>query len=165
MTEIRLARPEEYDEIGEITLAAYDADGFVPAGSDYAQTLRDATSRAEKAELWVAADQAGRLLGTVTFCGPGSPYREVAADDQGEFRMLAVSPVARGAGIGTALTRHCLDRSRELGYRGVAMCSASYMLAAHRMYARLGFVRRPELDWSPVPSVVLLGFALDFPVP
>lgn len=161
MTTIRLARPEEYDEIGALTLAAYEADGFVPPKSDYATTLLDAASRAEKAELWVATDDTGTPLGTVTFCGPGSPYREVAADDQGEFRMLAVSPAARGTGLGTELTRHCIRRSRELGYRGIAMSSSEAMAAAHRMYARLGFTRRPDLDWSPVPTVRLLGFSLD----
>jgi hypothetical protein len=35
------------------------------------------------------------------------------------------------------------------------------MAAAHRLYARLGFVRVPERDWEPVPGVQLLGFRLD----
>jgi hypothetical protein len=34
------------------------------------------------------------------------------------------------------------------------------MRAAQAIYARLGFVRRPERDWEPVPGVHLLGFAL-----
>jgi hypothetical protein len=32
------------------------------------------------------------------------------------------------------------------------------MTAAHRLYAALGFVRAPELDWRPIPQVELLGF-------
>ena len=32
--------------------------------------------------------------------------------------------------------------------------------AAHRIYERLGFERRPELDWTPVPGVDLRGYAL-----
>jgi hypothetical protein len=34
------------------------------------------------------------------------------------------------------------------------------MLAAHRLYDRLGFVRRPDLDWTPVPDIPLMGFTL-----
>jgi hypothetical protein len=35
------------------------------------------------------------------------------------------------------------------------------MLAAHAVYRRLGFVREPERDWSPIPGVDLVAFALD----
>ena len=99
---IRLAAPDEYEEIGTLTAEAYLKDGFVPPGSDYEPTLRAAADRAAKAELWVAAGSAG-LLGSVTFCPPGSAYREIARDGESEFRMLAVSPAARGLGVGTAL--------------------------------------------------------------
>jgi len=40
------------------------------------------------------------------------------------------------------------------------MSSLAEMTAAHRLYGRLGFVRAPELDWEPVPGIVLLGFRL-----
>jgi hypothetical protein len=33
------------------------------------------------------------------------------------------------------------------------------MTDAHRLYARLGFRRTPELDWSPREGVSLLTFA------
>jgi hypothetical protein len=35
------------------------------------------------------------------------------------------------------------------------------MAAAHRLYQRLGFLRLPERDWSPVPGVVLLVYVRD----
>ena len=35
------------------------------------------------------------------------------------------------------------------------------MSAAHRLYGRLGFRRAPELDWYPVPGVLLIAFRLD----
>ena len=151
---IRLAAPDEYEEIGTLTAEAYLKDGFVPPGSDYEPTLRAAADRAAKAELWVATGPAG-MLGSVTFCPPGSAYREIARDGESEFRMLAVSPAARGLGVGTALTEHCLQRSRALGLDRVVMCSASNMTAAHRIYQRLGFTRLPDRDWEPVPVVKL----------
>jgi ribosomal protein S18 acetylase RimI-like enzyme len=159
-TDIRLALPAEYDEAGELLAEAYAVDGFIPAGSDYGLTLRNAADRAAKAELWVAADGTD-LLGTVTFCVPGSVYGEIGRDGEGEFRMLGVAAKARGRGVGTALSVHCIQRSLELGYTRVVLSSASYMATAHRIYGRLGFTRLPERDWSPRPGVDLYAFSLD----
>lgn len=157
-TEIRLAVPAEYDAVGELTVEAYSHDGYVRG--EYAMTLRAAADRAAKAELWVAADSSG-LLGTVTYCPVGSVYREIGLDNEGEFRMLGVAGRARGLGIGTALTERCIERSRELGLPRLVMSSATYMTTAHRIYARLGFVRTPDRDWSPIAGVDLFAFALD----
>ncbi|MGW6197745.1 GNAT family N-acetyltransferase [Kribbella sp. NPDC055110] len=156
--EIRPALPAEYDAVGELTVEAYSHDGFVRG--EYAMTLRAAADRAAKAELWVAADSSG-LLGTVTYCPVGSVYREIGRDDEGEFRMLGVAGRARGLGIGTALTERCISRTQELGQRRIVMSSAVYMTTAHRIYERLGFVRLPDRDWSPIPGVDLYAFALD----
>ena len=157
--EIRRALPEEYAAIGDITVSAYLADGLVEPGSDYDVVLRDAASRAEKAELWVAEGPDG-LAGTVTFCPLGSPYREIGTDTEGEFRMLAVSPTAHGLGVGKALTRHCLDRSRDLEFTAVVLSSSTKMATAHHIYSSLGFTRLPERDWTPVPGVDLIAFRL-----
>ena len=99
------------------------------------------------------------MLGSVTFCPVGSAYREIARADEGEFRMLAVSPSARGRGVGQELVALCLRRSRELGYAGVRMSTMDEMTSAHRIYGRLGFTRAPEDDWSPEPGVNLLAYA------
>lgn len=159
---VRRLRPSDYDAVGELTVAAYLADGYLEPGDDYAQELRDTGHRDREAEVWLAERRDGVLFGAVTFCPPGSSYREVSHDDEGEFRSLAVDLVARGAGVGAALSRHCLDRSRELGLAGVALCSMDSMATAHRLYERLGFLRDPARDWSPHPGVHLLGFALRF---
>ncbi|MFC6345579.1 GNAT family N-acetyltransferase, partial [Nocardioides hankookensis] len=84
---------------------------------------------------------------------------EIAADDEGEFRMLAVSPTARRRGVGDALARLVDDRFRELGFRGIVLSSLAQMSSAHRIYERLGYHRVPDRDWSPAPGVDLLAFA------
>ena len=158
---IRPVLAEELAEVGQLTAAAYIGDGLLAASDDYVQQLADTARRARDAEVWVAVAEQ-QLLGSVTFVQPGSPYREIAHDDEGEFRMLAVSPAARGRGIGQALVEQCLDRSRELGYAGVRMSSMDRMTSAHRVYERLGFTRTPEDDWSPAPGVRLLAYAIRF---
>ncbi|MDF2968395.1 MAG: family N-acetyltransferase [Nocardioidaceae bacterium] len=150
--------PDELTAAGQLTLSAYSFDGF--ADPSYVDRLSDAATRDREAEVWVAAGTDG-LLGCVTYCPPGSPWRELAADDSdGEFRMLAVAPAARGRGIGALLVHRCLERSRQLGQRRVVLCSDRRMVAAHRLYARFGFTRLPALDWSPVPGVDLLAYGL-----
>ena len=157
--EIRLADPSEHAAVGELTVAAYAP--FTEGPRDpYVETLRDAAGRAEEADLWVAVED-GALVGTVTDPPPGSRFREIGGDDEGEFRMLAVRPSAQGRGVGQALVEFLLDRYRERGYRGVVLSTLAEMSAAHRVYEGMGFRRAPDLDWSPLPGVSLIAFRLD----
>lgn len=158
---VRVARPEEVARAGEIAVAAYAADGGLDQDDPYAKSLADTASRAEEAELLVAVDGDGAVLGTVTFCLPGTSWAEVSQPGEVEFRMLAVDPAAQGRGAGTELVRAVLDRARELAVRRVVMCSAEGMHTAQRMYGRLGFVRLPERDWSPVEGQLLRAYRLD----
>jgi GNAT superfamily N-acetyltransferase len=157
---VRRAGPSDLGPAGELTERAYRVDGFLERDDGYATFLRDAASRSGQAELWVAVED-DTVLGTVTYCPTGSPLRELAVrDDQAEFRMLAVDPKARGRGVGQALVEQCIARARRSGAREVVISSLSAMHAAHRLYASLGFARACELDWSPHPEVVLLGYRL-----
>lgn len=159
---VRPAHVDELAQVGELTVTAYVADGFVAADEGYAQHLRDAVTRAREAEVYVAVlAHPGELAGTVTFCPQGSPWSELARPGEGEFRMLAVAPGARRRGVADALVSVCLERSRELGYSAVVLSSLPAQTAAHRLYGRLGFQRTPDLDWSPQDGVDLLAFRLD----
>lgn len=156
---VRRARPEDLEAVGEITVAAYAEFTDGPDDS-YIALLRDAARRDREAELWVA-EVDGVVLGSVTIALPGSPWREIGRDDEGEFRMLAVSPDARRMGIGDALARLVLDRFRELGLGGIVLSSLASMSSAHRIYERLGYHRLPDRDWSPKPGVDLIAYAKD----
>lgn len=162
---IRPAHDDELSAVGALTFDSYAADGFVTAASPYAEELRDAATRAREAELYVAVDEDGVLAGTVTYCAEGSPYQEVAGPHEGEFRMLAVAPGARGRGVAEAMVRLCVERSVELGYDAVVLSSMPDQQTAHRIYERVGFRRTPELDWKPTPEVDLLAFRLDLSRP
>jgi ribosomal protein S18 acetylase RimI-like enzyme len=158
---IRRARAEDIEAVGEVTVAAY-ADFTAGEADSYVQHLRDAATRDRQAELWVATpDDSDEILGTVTIAPPGSPWREVGRDGEGEFRMLAVAPTAQGQGVGTALVDLVLDRFRADGARAVVMSTLPVMAAAHRIYERAGFVRDPDRDWSPLPGVDLISYRVD----
>jgi ribosomal protein S18 acetylase RimI-like enzyme len=161
---VRTARPDEYDAAGHLVAEAFIADGHTERGGDYARLLRDPRDRAVKAELLVAVDEeTGAVLGSVTFAPPGSPYADLAVGGEGEFRMLAVSndPAARGRGVGELMVRTIIERSRELALTRVVMSTQKHMVHAQRIYERLGFVRTPERDWSPVSGTDLLTYALE----
>ncbi|HYO39630.1 MAG TPA: GNAT family N-acetyltransferase [Nocardioidaceae bacterium] len=160
---VRPVHTEELAEVGELTVRSYAADGFLDGDDRYVHQLRDAVTRAREAEVYVAAlpECPDRIVGTVTFCPQGSPWSELARPGEGEFRMLAVAPEARGRGVARALVGVCLERSRELGYSAVVLSSLPVQHTAHRLYGRLGFRRMPDLDWSPAEGVSLLGFRLD----
>ena len=166
---VRPAREQDLDAAGVVARAAYEAEHLV--GEHYLATIGDARARAREAVVAVAVDPArpvpngasgvlGPVVGSVTFVLPGSRWAELAGEGQAEFRMLGVHPRAQGRGVGRALVRGCLDAARAAGARELLMSSASSMSAAHRLYAALGFTRRPHLDWSPEPGVDLLGFGL-----
>ncbi len=163
---IRLARTSEYESVGVLTVAGYDADGYLtlPDGTPdqgYAGWLRDGATRGRDGSLIVAED-GGQLVGTATWCPPGSPFRELAKHDgQGELRTLSVLPEGRGHGVGTALVRWCIDQASDAHLSEIVLSSLPAMLPAHRLYQALGFERRPELDWSPNASVHLWGFSLN----
>jgi ribosomal protein S18 acetylase RimI-like enzyme len=161
---VRLRRAEARDHagIGEVTVAAY-AGLDEAAESGYVEKLRDAATRDREAELWVAtaSDTDDTVLGTVTVCHDGSPWREIGRGDEGEFRMLAVAPQAQGQGVGSALVELCINRFREVGAPRVVLSTLPSMHAAHRLYERHGFVRAPDRDWSPVPGVDLVAYLLD----
>ncbi|WP_435742227.1 GNAT family N-acetyltransferase [Nocardioides sp. SYSU DS0663] len=163
MSDLRLRRAtrDDLDAVGRVTVAAYEP--FLDGADDpYREQLADAARRDAEAEVWVATPaDAEEVLGAVTICPEGSPWREVAAAGEGEFRMLAVAPHAQRRGVGEALVHLVLDRFREQGASAVVLSSLAEMAGAHRVYTRLGFVRTPDRDWRPRPEISLICFRKD----
>lgn len=161
--EIREVRPDEWDALGDVTLAAYTALPGAHLDNGYADELRDVGARAAGAEVLVAVTTVGdrRVVGGVTYVpGPG-PYAELVEEGEAGFRHLAVAPDCEGSGVGRRLVEACIERARAAGRSRLVLHTTPWMTRAQELYQRLGFERAPELDWVPVPTVPLLGYALD----
>jgi len=164
---VREAAPEEYEEAGDVTAAAFAE--FAPPGDadwSYLSELRDVKRRASRAVVFVAKDEAepdvdgrdGRILGTLTleidarFDDDAPPLPADAA----HVRMLGVLPEARRLGVARALMDEAERRARAAGRTRITLHTTERMEAARTMYERLGFVRAPDRVFPD--GFVLLGY-------
>ena len=158
---VREATPADRAAIHDVTLAAYEeyAARMPPAlWRGYRQSIV-ATLAEPAPALQLVAEDAGAIVGTVLL------YPAVTAGEAArpwpEVRLLAVAPGARGQGVGAALMRACITRTRASGASVLSLHTTDLMRVAKAMYERMGFVRAPELDLTPAPGVVIQGFRLD----
>ncbi len=143
---VRRARPDEYERVGALTIAAYKTLERDHLEDGYDEQILDVDGRAASAEVLVAVDHDGTIVGACTFVSdPASPWMEWTKPDETQLRLLAVDASARGRGVGQALVEACIARTRALG-RPLLLHTTQYMPAASRLYERLGFVRRPDRD-------------------
>lgn len=157
---IRHARPGEHQDLGELTVRVYRQ----VLGSDltdYSVVLRDVAGRLESGCLVFVAVQGPRLLGGITYvAGPG-PLAQLTIEGEAEIRMLVVDPAFEGQGVGAALVRACVDEAIAASRVGVVLGTMAAMVAAQRLYLRLGFQRRPERDSQVGDGAALLCYSLD----
>ena len=160
---IREAHSGELDAVGDVMVAAYRQ--FSPTlppdlWSGYENEIRDVRSRLADSQLIVAED-AGRLIGAVTYYPDATKEPHAAwPASWANFRLLAVDPDARGRGVGRVLTEECIRRARAAGCTALGLHTTHLMEVARAMYERMGFVRVPELDFSPVPQFHVMAYRL-----
>jgi ribosomal protein S18 acetylase RimI-like enzyme len=156
---VQPAGPDEFDRIAELTVSVYVDGGLTSDG--YTAELADVAGRSTRAQLLVVRDEDDRVVGSVALVLSGDFGEVTTSDEEAAFRMLVVDPAARGRGIGELLVTTCLDLARAAGKRRMVLSTGPEMTAAHRLYERLGFRRLPERDWSPVPGIDLMVYALE----
>jgi ribosomal protein S18 acetylase RimI-like enzyme len=166
--QIRLIRLDECDVLGQITLRAYlnlDRREFL---GPYEKELLDVAARRLDSEVYVAVDDAGTLIGGVTYVpGPERAMSGFQDPEAAGIRMLAVDPQHQGLGAGRALVETCIARARLQHRRRIILHSTHLMTIAQDMYKRLGFESSPELDiwfaddpYSPSDPLHLIAYTL-----
>lgn len=79
--------------------------------------------------------------------------------DEIHINNVALRPVCRGLGLGTALMRHVLAEGRRLGARRATLEVRASNTGARRLYERLGFAvagTRRNYYSSPVEDALIL---------
>jgi len=144
---IRRATPLDSSAINKLCVEAYHEFESSIGSADW-QQLRDRLSRASDlsslGELIVAED-ATLLLGVVLYIPPGKSDGVSIPCQWASIRMLAVSPLCRGRGIGRELTQECINRARRDGAEALGLTTGKMMKIAQPMYERMGFKKDAEL--------------------
>jgi ribosomal protein S18 acetylase RimI-like enzyme len=164
--EIRDARPEEREAVRRLTEEAYDELRRVMeprAWEGLAGAMRSGLA-SDLPERIVAVDREnGEILGSVLLFPPAvDAYGEhvVPRGEGPELRLLAVSPGARGRGVGRMLVEECVRRAREAGAPELGLHTSRSMGAAIRLYEGMGFERVPERDFQPEGAERVTGYRL-----
>jgi predicted N-acetyltransferase YhbS len=161
---VRDARADERGTVHAMTMRAYAEYATIMSPTSHAtldQALRDALASTADAER-IVAEHDGTLVGSVMLYPPAvAAYGTLArAAPWPELRLLAVSPEARGLGIGELLVHECIRRARDAGASELGLHTAASMRGAMRLYERLGFVRAPEYDFRPEGTELVQGYRL-----
>jgi predicted N-acetyltransferase YhbS len=160
---IRDARPDEAAAISAVIRSAYaQFEPAYPAESwaRFHEMVGRVDGHFEKAEV-IVAEQAGRVVGTVSF------YRDGSLSAQGEWPAgwagmlrLAVLPETRGLGLGRLLTEECIRRCRAASIPTLALHTTDFMAVAKAMYERMGFERDESFDFVPRSGIYAYGYRL-----
>jgi ribosomal protein S18 acetylase RimI-like enzyme len=153
---VRTAHPAELAAVGELRVAAYDADHFLDPFPAYADQLR---ALGEHGVVLVAAP-GHQILGTITLERWHEASDLAAGPEEAEVRALAVAPEAQGRGVGRELVQAVLDLGVEWQASRLVLHSQPTMRAAHRLYEQVGFVRVPGRDYRS-EAFELLAYALE----
>ncbi|MBI1752868.1 MAG: GNAT family N-acetyltransferase [Acidobacteria bacterium] len=165
---VRDAKPDEFDRLGQLMVAVYTSlDGF-PSPEEqpnYYDMLAHIGLMVKKpgARLLVAIAGETLLGGIVYFAdmaqygSGGTATQEKAASG---FRLLAVSPEARGMGVGRTLAEACITLAKESHHRQVIIHTTRAMQIAWTMYEGMGFRRSEDLDFMQ-GELPVFGFRLD----
>jgi GNAT superfamily N-acetyltransferase len=165
---IRQATPDDHAPLGKLLVAAYAGLPGMPSPQewpDHYAMLADVAGRAAKSSVtvFVATDEQSRLLGSIDFIDDmaqyGSAGTAATVTNAAGIRLLAVDDAFRGKGVGKALTLFCIDHARALGKVRLVLHTTRAMQTAWTMYESLGFVRFPEIDFTP-GKLDVFGFQL-----
>jgi GNAT superfamily N-acetyltransferase len=165
---VRNAQPSEYREIGILMIQVYsNLQGFPKPEEqpEYYKMLANIGGFASRpdTELLVAVSDEGNIAGAVVYFGDmqhyGSGGSATAEKNASGFRLLAVDPHLRGAGIGKMLVNECIRKAKDTNRAKVVIHTTKAMETAWKMYENIGFERAEDLDFMQA-ELPVFGFRM-----
>lgn len=151
-----LAARDSLDALTALLHLAYAP--LAAAGLNFtaATQTKDVTARRAAEGQCYVAQQAGRIVGTVTVCGP---YAEGMAPwansvpwfrerNTAHFHQFAVHPDLQGQGLGRRLVATCERWALQHGYRRMALDTAEPAESLRALYTRLGYADVGHVQWE-----------------
>ncbi len=137
--QLRAYEPADAEAVNATVVAAFGE--FDPSHGDWPTALRNAAGSAALADVgeMIVATVDGKVVGCITYVGPGVEKQSWFEREWPVIRRLAVRPELRGLGIGRALTEECIARARRDGADLIALHTTPIMDVAVGMYERIGF--------------------------
>jgi GNAT superfamily N-acetyltransferase len=127
----------------------------------YRQRLIDTLKATGQATHLVAVENKNIIGSVLLYPAGASAYGgAISSADWPEVRLMAVSPLARGQGVGAALVAECIRLTRSWGAPALGLHTMDVMKTAVGMYEKMGFVRVPPLDFQ-VGTVRVMGYRYD----
>lgn len=165
---VRNAKPDEFSEIGKLLVQVYSQlEGF-PKESEQPNYYKMLANIGELTanpgtELLVAVSPEDKIVGAVVFFNDmknyGSGGTATKEQNAAGFRLLAVSPLTRGKGIGKLLTKECIRKAKDQKLQQLIIHSTMAMQVAWKMYENLDFKRAEDLDFMQ-GELPVFGFRL-----
>jgi ribosomal protein S18 acetylase RimI-like enzyme len=148
--EVRRLQPDDdHIHAGAIVRASYEALPGHPADPAYDALLADLPARWADVQVIVAVDDEASppIVGCLSFVPAAlGPHYEFDDLDATSFRYFGIAATHQGRGIGEAMVRWCIAETERLGRQRIRIHTLTNMLAAQRLYERLGFERDPTQD-------------------
>ena len=156
-TEIRaLAARDSMQALTELLHRAYAP--LAARGMNFTaatQTAETTARRAAEGHCFIA-ERRGRIVGTVTVCGP---YEADAAPwaanvpafrdrDTAHFHQFAVDPDLQRQGLGRRLVAACESWALRHGYKRMALDTAEPATELRALYRRLGYAEVAQVHWE-----------------
>jgi ribosomal protein S18 acetylase RimI-like enzyme len=144
---IRDATTPEFNDVAIMAVAAYreyaDALSIDNWGIMHSNLLN--MFNVIKPGQLIVAHKDQELIGSVIYCPPGTSDKNLFQSEWASLRRLAVSSRHRGQGIGRLLSLECIDRAKRDQAEVIGLHTSELMVAARKMYKRLGFQQEIEL--------------------
>ncbi len=166
----RLAAVQDWGDIAAVTQQAYgqyELEIMEDCRESFQQGMKSvlAASTSEM-EWWVAETDHG-ISGAVLFCHPGATLQALDGSTitlgLPEARLLAVSPQARGLGLGRTLMQVCIQRARDIGANALLVRTMPEMKSANQLCQQMGFVKRTEAGARSGPMARLIDYVYALP--
>lgn len=98
----------------------------------------------EKGKCFVCETAEKELVGMGFLVSNGNPT-EIYLKEWAQIRFITTDPDHSGQGIGSELSRKCVELAREVDETTIALHTSEMMSNAMHIYEKLGFVRFKEI--------------------